>query len=95
MAGRHTYLTRLFALLLAGALLPGTAALAAEPEQAVPSAAIYTTSNMFGKVYAQDPLTGHIGKGKLPEGSLLYDTGTQGYGGTPSCWTQGMQFPPA
>lgn len=62
MAGRHTYLTRLFALLLTGALLPGTAALAAEPEQAAPSAAIYTTSNMFGKVYAQDPLTGHIEK---------------------------------
>lgn len=58
MAGRHTYLTRLFALLLAGALLPGTAALAAEAEPTAPSAAIYTTSNMLGKVYAQDPLTG-------------------------------------
>lgn len=58
MAGRHTYLSRLFALLLSAALLPGTAALAAEAEPTVSSAAIYTTSNMLGKIYAQDPLTG-------------------------------------
>lgn len=58
LARRHTYLTRLLALLLTAALLPGTAALAAGGEETAPTAAIYTTSNMFGSVYAQDPLTG-------------------------------------
>lgn len=56
LARRHTYLTRLLALLLTAALLPGTAALAAGGEETAPTAAIYTTSNMFGSVYAQDPL---------------------------------------
>lgn len=58
LAHRHTGLTRLLALLLAIALLSGTAALAAQTEEAAPAAAIYTTSNMLGEVYAQDPLTG-------------------------------------
>ena len=50
---------RLPALLLAALLLlPGPAALAAEGSQAAPIAAIYTTSNMYGKVSEKDPLTG-------------------------------------
>ena len=57
MAHRHIGLTRLLALLLAATLLPGAGALAASDE-AAPTAAIYTTSNMLGEVYAQDPLTG-------------------------------------
>lgn len=57
MAYRHM-LPRLLALLLTAALLSGVGALAAEDTAETPYAAIYTTSNMFGKVYAQDPLTG-------------------------------------
>lgn len=59
LTGRHTCMTRLLALLLTAALLSGTAALAAGGEPAAPTAAaIYTTSNMFRNIYAQDPLTG-------------------------------------
>ena len=58
MTHRHTGLIRLLALLLAVALLPGTGALAVEREDSAPTAAIYTTSNMLGEVYVQDPLTG-------------------------------------
>lgn len=57
LAHRHPPLTRLLALLLAAALLTGVSAMAAGEEGAAPSAAIYTTSNMFGRVYARDPLT--------------------------------------
>lgn len=57
LARRHTYLTRLLALMLTAAVMPGTAAMAVGAEEAAPTAAIYTTSNMLGNVYAQDPLT--------------------------------------
>lgn len=57
LAHKHTGLTRLLALLLAAALLTGTGALAVGNAETAPAAAIYTTSNMIGAVYAQDPLT--------------------------------------
>lgn len=58
MAYRHKLLPRLLALLLTAVLLSGVGALAAEDGTETPYAAIYTTSNMSGKVYAKDPLTG-------------------------------------
>lgn len=58
MPCRGKLLPRLLAFLLSAALLTGTGVLAAEETQAVSYAAIYTTSNMRGRLYDQDPLTG-------------------------------------
>lgn len=58
MADKRSVVIRLFALLLAAALLPGAAALAAEPEETPSVAAIYTTGDMRGRIYSRDPLTG-------------------------------------
>ena len=92
MAHRRSLPARLLALLLAAALLGGTAALAAEP-QAAPAAAIYTTSDMLGKLYDEDPLTqlaqpAHYGKvaaaladESLPAAALLLDAGNAVYTG--------------
>ena len=58
MADKRSVVIRAFALLLAAALLPGGAALAAEPEETPSVAAIYTTGDMRGRIYSKDPLTG-------------------------------------
>lgn len=58
MAYKRSILTRTLALLLAAALLSGTAALAAQPEETAPVAAIYTTGDMRGRIFSKDPLTG-------------------------------------
>ena len=81
MAHRRSLPARLLALLLAAALLGGTAALAAEP-QAAPAAAIYTTSDMLGKLYDEDPLTqlaqpAHYGK---VASAQVVGTNGQGHG---------------
>ena len=93
MAHRRSLSLRLPALLLAAALLGGPAALAAEPEEAPAAAAIYTTSDMLGKLYAEDPLTSqtqtaHYGKvasaledQSLPAAALLLDAGNAVYTG--------------
>lgn len=57
MACKRSIFIRTFSLLLAAALLPGTAVLAAQPEETAPVAAIYTTGDMKGRIYSKDPLT--------------------------------------
>lgn len=94
MAHKRTVVVRTFALLLAAALLPGTAALAAQPEETAPEAAIYTTGNMKGRVYSKDPLTGQqetvsywkvsaamAQERKLVDSDLLLDSGNAVYTG--------------
>ena len=94
MARRHTYLTRLLALLLVGTLLPSAAAMAAGNEETAPTAAIYTTSNMFGNVYVKDPLTNQaettsylkvatamVQERELRDDALLLDAGNAVFAG--------------
>lgn len=94
MAHRQSLPARLLALLLAAALMGSPAALAAEAGQAAPSAsAIYTTSDMLGSLYAEDPLTGQarpanygkvaavLADESLPAPALLLDAGSAVYTG--------------
>ena len=94
MAHKRSLSARLLALLLAAALLGAPAALAAEDGQAEPpAAAIYTNSDMLGKVYAEDPLTGQtqpatygkvasaLADESLPAPALLLDAGNAVYTG--------------
>ena len=67
MTHRRPFFTRLLALLLAASLTGVPAALAAEGEADAPStAAIYTTSDMMGKLYEEDPLTDLAQTATLP-----------------------------
>ena len=94
MAHRRFYWTRLPALLLAAVLLSGTAAMAAQSETSPSSAAIYTTGDMFGKLYEEDPITGQdkpdnylkvatamTQERELMESTLLLDSGDACYTG--------------
>ena len=94
MTHRRPFFTRLLALLLAASLTGVPAALAAEGEADAPStAAIYTTSDMMGKLYEEDPLTdlaqtatyGRVAAAladpSLPAQSLLLDAGNAVYTG--------------
>ena len=94
MAHKRSLSARLLALLLTAALLGAPAALAAEDGQAEPpAAAIYTTSDMLGKLYAEDPLTGQtqpatygkvasaLADESLPAPALLLDAGNAAYTG--------------
>lgn len=62
MARKRHFLRRISAALLSAALLAAPAAAAAEPPQETapqgPTLAIYTTGDMDGRTYRQDPLTG-------------------------------------
>ena len=94
MADKRSVVIRTFALLLAAALLPGGAALAAEPEETPSVAAIYTTGDMRGRIYSKDPLTGQSQASSYlkvssamarereeMDGTLLLDSGNAVYTG--------------
>ena len=93
MAHKRSLSALLLSLLLAAALMGGPAALAAEAGQAAPSAAIYTTSDMLGNLYTEDPLTGQaqpatygkvaaaLADESLPAPALLLDAGNAVYTG--------------
>ena len=94
MANFKRILPRMLALLLTAALLPGGGALAAQPEETAPVAAIYTTGDMMGKLYAKNPLTGETEQASylkvatamaqersMVESTLLLDSGDAVYTG--------------
>ena len=94
MTHRRPLFTRLLALLLAASLTGVPAALAAEAEgDTPPVAAIYTTSDMMGRLYEEDPLTGllqtatygraasALADESLPAPALLLDAGNAVYTG--------------
>ena len=93
MAHKRSLSALLLSLLLAAALMGGPAALAAEAGQTAPSAAIYTTSDMLGNLYTEDPLTGQaqpatygkvaaaLADESLPAPALLLDAGNAVYTG--------------